>query len=87
MQISREPGRANASDFVITPNIFNVAVLVSLLTYKYVDQFVCVKQNTPDRGLTGVQRSLQELALCHSFGVQNFEVALSDFLKVTDTLI
>jgi len=87
MQISREPGRPSASDFVITPNIFNVAVVFSLLTYKYVDQFVCVEQKAPDRGLTGVQRSLQELALCQSFGVQNFEVALPDFLKITDTLI
>jgi len=83
MQISRDPRRPSASVFVMAPNIFNVAFVFSFLRHKYVDQFVCFDQNAPDKGPKRIQRSLQELGLCHSFGVQNFEVALPDFLKIT----
>jgi hypothetical protein len=61
-----------------TPYIFNVEIACPFLTNKYIDQFVCVQQKAPDKGPRDVQRSLQEL------GVQNSEVALPDFLKITD---
>jgi hypothetical protein len=79
MQKSREPGLSGSSVYVMETNIFNVAFAFSFLTHKYVDQFVCVDHKAPDKDPREFQRSLQELGLCHSFGVQNLEVALPDF--------
>jgi hypothetical protein len=84
MQKSQEPGLPGASVYVMAPNIFNVADALSFLTHKYVDQLVCVRQKAPDRSPREIQKCLQVLGICHSYGVQNFEVALQDFLKITD---
>ena len=69
---TNKPGLPGASVYVMALNIFNVAFACSILTHKYVDQFVCVEQKAPDKGSREVQKSLQEHGLCHSFGVQNF---------------